>query len=175
MKRILFLLLAASVLFSCESEKKVHAGDFTMTVPKGYVLHNLEDNYPENVLFDIIGKEGQSGVYNVEYFSDEDMQNIQELYAENDGIQGFLYNKLMQKFNHVDESEYATIEGAGEVEWTDDKMCCYVNFWGDSDDGPWKGAVLNYLVDNTLVSSIIMAPNDDDVSTLMIAAVLEFD
>lgn len=174
-KLILTLAAAALFLTACEKNKTFHAGDFTATYPKEFTLEQVEDNYPEAVVFILNGEEGQSGVYSVVYYSDEELDHIEELYAENDGIQGFLYNKLMEKFNQVDSMDYLTIEGADPVKWTEDQMCVYGCFRGTSEAGPWEGAVLNYLCGNALVSAMILAYNEEDVDTLMTVAVLKFD
>lgn len=174
MKRLLLPLVAVLLLASCNSDKTVHIADFTVTYPSIYTLENVQNNFPDDVIFNFTGEEGQSGLYSVVYYDNDELDYLEALY---EGMPGFVENKIIERFGAMDALEYLTIEEADEIQWTDDNLCAYINVNGfiNESGAPWQGAVLNYMHDGAFVSAMIFGFSDKDVEDLMQIAFLKFD
>ena len=181
MKKLAIVLAAASLLFAaCTKTKTIQLADFTATYPASLEVMHSSDNFPDDAALFFQGENGQIGMNTVVYYSDAELGHIAELYAEDGALHGFIYNKLMELFNKVDEGDILPgldIEDVSQIEWSDDDLCGSFLFSGTHGEeaDPFIGGITIYLNNGALVSSLAVGAQSDDVDELLgIATSLEF-
>ena len=184
MKRILSVLAAAVVLFTaCDSNKTktIRVADFVATYPASLEILHSSDGFPNDAALYFKGENGQLGFNTVVYYSDAEIEYLEERFEEQDGLEGFIYSKVMELFDKVDRGLIVPdlqIEDVSDLDISDDGLCQSVLFSGISgeEEEPWIGGITIYFNNGALVTSLAIAASAEDMDELLaIGTGLEFD
>lgn len=163
---------------ACDTNKTIRVADFTATYPSTLEVTHSKDGFPNDANLFFQGENGQVGMNTVVYYADEELEYLDEMY---EGLQGFIYNKLMELFTKLDEGMIfpdIDINDVSDIEWTDDDMCGSFLFSGTrgEEETPWIGGITIYLNNGALVTSLAMGSTSEEIEELLdIATGFVFD
>lgn len=182
MKQFVLAMAAAILVFAgCSKTKTIRVADFTATYPSTLEVMSSSDEFPNSASLFFQGENGQIGMNTVVYYADEELEFLDAKYEENGGLHGFIYVKMMELFEKVDNGMIIRdidIEDVSDLEWTNDDLCGSFLFSGKrgEEEAPFIGGITIYFNKGALVTCLALGSTAEEIEELLeVGTSFEFD